>query len=481
MTSINGAPRLVDGDLELDALRQRVLLDGQVVELTRIEFRLLQEFVGQRGSVHSRRQLLLSVWDTSARIETRTVDMHVARLRSKLGDLGGLIETVRGVGYRMRSLTLLLGALLLTMPTTSTAQVEIKAGSAELKFSGRIQFQVETTTCTNAIPEATSACSSEQPGLDMFLRRARFSIEAKIDDRLSMEIESDYDDVDGVHLKDAWGRYSFSPALALKAGHFKRPFDGFFLTSSSWLPFERAVSIPGVSSNMLPSHSGFTGSFDLADRDIGFMFEGKTESKQFRYWVGVFTGGSDAKANDTNTEKQFVGRAQVTLDAGGAPLDLAGAIAVTDVPFTATSGETEAEYFTNFELWAELGGYGEDGLMIQAGFIVGDNPRINVSSGDIDLAAGEDFASLQSFQGVAGYRISVDGADWLEAWSPILRVSYGDPNSDIDDDEAWGFTPGLALYLHKRNRLALTWDFASFTGDGIDSENAFRAQMQFHF
>ncbi|TFG62881.1 MAG: winged helix family transcriptional regulator, partial [Gemmatimonadales bacterium] len=50
----------------------------------------------------SRRQLLQTAWDTNAQIETRTVDMHVARLRSKLGGPGTLIETVRGVGYRMR-------------------------------------------------------------------------------------------------------------------------------------------------------------------------------------------------------------------------------------------------------------------------------------------------------------------------------------------------------------------------------------------
>ncbi len=481
MTLVNGSPRLHRGEFELDSERSHVLAGGNVVELTRIEFRLLRQFVEQRGSVQSRRQLLLSVWDTSARIETRTVDMHVARLRSKLGDLGGLIETVRGVGYRMRALSVLIGALVLTMPATSAAQVEIRAGSAEFRFSGRIQYQVETTTCTEAVPDADSACSSEQPGLDMFIRRARFSIEAKIDDRFTMKIEPDFSDVDEVSLKDAWGRYAFGPGVSLKMGHFKRPFDGFFLISSSWFPFERAVSIPGVSSSMLPSHSGFTKSFDLADRDIGFMFEGQTRSKAFSYWVGAFTGGSEFEASDSNTAKQFVGRAQVTLDAGGVPLDLAGAIAVTDAPFTATDLESEATYFTNFELWAEFGGYGEDGLLVQAGFIVGDNPRINELGGAIDLAAGEDFASLLSWQGVAGYRIPVRGTEWLEAVSPILRVSYGDPNTDVDDDEAWGFTPGLALYFQERNRLALTWDVASFAADGIDSENSFRAQMQFHF
>jgi hypothetical protein len=287
--------------------------------------------------------------------------------------------------------------------------------------------------------------------------------------------------VNEVSLKDAWGQYKLTPGISLKAGHFKRPFDGFFLTSSSWLPFERAVSIPGVSSSMLPSHSGFTKSFDLADRDIGFMFAGMTESKRFAYWLGVFTGNSGSKAEDTNAEKQFVGRAQVTLDAGGSPLDIAGAVALTDAPFTATDGNADAKYYANFELWAELGGYDKDGLLVQAGLVIGDNPGINQLGAPIDLVVGDDFASLMSMQGVVGYRIPTDGTEWLEAVAPIVRVSYSDPNTDDDDDEALGFTPGIAFYFHKRNRLALTYDVASFSANGIDTEGAFRAQMQFHF
>jgi two-component system phosphate regulon response regulator PhoB len=57
----------------------------------------------RRGRAQSRRQLLQAVWDTNAAIETRTVDMHVARLRSKMGPAGDLIETVRGLGYRFRA------------------------------------------------------------------------------------------------------------------------------------------------------------------------------------------------------------------------------------------------------------------------------------------------------------------------------------------------------------------------------------------
>jgi two-component system phosphate regulon response regulator PhoB len=60
----------------------------------------------RRGRTQSRKQLLEKAWDVesgvSDRIQTRTVDMHVRRLRSKLGDVGGWIETVRGFGYRLK-------------------------------------------------------------------------------------------------------------------------------------------------------------------------------------------------------------------------------------------------------------------------------------------------------------------------------------------------------------------------------------------
>ena len=63
---------------------------------------------------------------------------------TNLGHLGERIETVRGVGYQMRSWCLLIGALILAIPSTSTAQVEVKAGAAEIKFSGRIQYQIQS-------------------------------------------------------------------------------------------------------------------------------------------------------------------------------------------------------------------------------------------------------------------------------------------------------------------------------------------------
>lgn len=98
---VEAGRRLRYGPIEIDREAHRVYANGDEVDLTRIEYRLLEVFVERRGRVQSRRQLLQAAWDTNAHIETRTVDMHVARLRAKLGDAGSLIETVRGVGYRL--------------------------------------------------------------------------------------------------------------------------------------------------------------------------------------------------------------------------------------------------------------------------------------------------------------------------------------------------------------------------------------------
>ena len=66
------------------------------------EYKLLLTLAERRGRVQGRKQLLEAVWEAAPDIQTRTVDMHIQRLRTKLGDAGDLIETVRGFGYRMR-------------------------------------------------------------------------------------------------------------------------------------------------------------------------------------------------------------------------------------------------------------------------------------------------------------------------------------------------------------------------------------------
>ena len=88
--------------LTLDPLERKAFLAGRPLALTPIEFRLLLRLAGDAGNTHSREALLTDVWGVAPSLETRTIDVHVKRLREKLEDAGSMIETVRGVGYRMR-------------------------------------------------------------------------------------------------------------------------------------------------------------------------------------------------------------------------------------------------------------------------------------------------------------------------------------------------------------------------------------------
>jgi two-component system phosphate regulon response regulator PhoB len=88
------------GRLTIDPDAHRVHVEGREVSLTALEFRLLWTLVQRRDRVQTRETLLNDVWGLNLNVETRTIDTHIKRLREKLGKAGGLIETVRGVGYR---------------------------------------------------------------------------------------------------------------------------------------------------------------------------------------------------------------------------------------------------------------------------------------------------------------------------------------------------------------------------------------------
>jgi two-component system phosphate regulon response regulator PhoB len=94
---------LAAGQIVLDKTAHRATLNGREIELTATEFRLLRVLMERQGRVQSRAQLLEVVWQAQPDIQTRTVDMHVQRLRQKLGAAGEAIETVRGAGYRFRA------------------------------------------------------------------------------------------------------------------------------------------------------------------------------------------------------------------------------------------------------------------------------------------------------------------------------------------------------------------------------------------
>ena len=92
--------RLSFGILRVDVPAHQVWVSDQEVRLTALEFKLLVTLLTRKGRVQSRDALLSDVWGIDADVTTRTVDTHVKRLREKLGEAGGYIETLRGVGYR---------------------------------------------------------------------------------------------------------------------------------------------------------------------------------------------------------------------------------------------------------------------------------------------------------------------------------------------------------------------------------------------
>lgn len=93
---------LAIGPLEIHRAEHRVAVDGRDIDLTPTEYKLLIILAERRGRVQDRAHLLETVWEAAPDIQTRTVDMHVQRLRAKLGPAGEMIETVRGFGYRLR-------------------------------------------------------------------------------------------------------------------------------------------------------------------------------------------------------------------------------------------------------------------------------------------------------------------------------------------------------------------------------------------
>lgn len=93
------------GEIEMNTAEHTVFVSGSRIELTLKEYELLYLFLSNLGKVFTRDQLLERIWDSAYTGETRTVDVHIGTLRTKLGASGDFIQTVRGVGYRMEDKT----------------------------------------------------------------------------------------------------------------------------------------------------------------------------------------------------------------------------------------------------------------------------------------------------------------------------------------------------------------------------------------
>jgi DNA-binding response OmpR family regulator len=97
-----GHAQLALGPLVLDQVQRKVTLEGRELELTQREFALLLHLIHHRQRTVSRSELLSSVWSTQFDPESNVIEVHMSRLRNKLGGHAYLIDTVRGRGYRLR-------------------------------------------------------------------------------------------------------------------------------------------------------------------------------------------------------------------------------------------------------------------------------------------------------------------------------------------------------------------------------------------
>jgi two-component system phosphate regulon response regulator PhoB len=93
---------LLCGEIRLDKKRHQAWVSNQEIALTSIEFNLLLVLLGRQGYIQSRENLLAEAWGGHATVHERTVDVNIKRLREKLGEAGHRLETIRGIGYRLR-------------------------------------------------------------------------------------------------------------------------------------------------------------------------------------------------------------------------------------------------------------------------------------------------------------------------------------------------------------------------------------------
>lgn len=89
------------GDLVLDRMKYRVMLQGQLIEFAKKEFQILELLMSSPGKVFSRKEIFRKIWDQEIIVGERTIDVHVRRIREKVGE--NYIKTLKGVGYKIEA------------------------------------------------------------------------------------------------------------------------------------------------------------------------------------------------------------------------------------------------------------------------------------------------------------------------------------------------------------------------------------------
>lgn len=355
-----------------------------------------------------------------------------------------------------------LGGLALTgLLVAGTAQAQtVQAGGLELDFTGRLQVQLNTTS----VGEDELGAGNAPPQTALETRRMRFGTNFTFDDWITGKVEADFGGATAV-LTDGYIDAAVSDGFAIRAGQFKQPFGLFELRSNTQiLTIERTVRIRGVEdlvgvpgeTQWLLDESGYLG------RQIGVMAHG--DAGDLGWAAGIFNG-EGTNTREAQGSKAYAGRLSYQLND---PLMVAGAVSVQPTgEFDANGNEITA---TAFSVDAEWGEFRGDGLHVMAELMFGDNP-LEITGGDP--------ASMMGGQVATAWFMPRDGR--IEGWEPVLRVSWADPNRDLDNDEGLLLTPGVNMYFSGRNRFMVNAEAYMPSADNVDTQFGLVAQFQVYF
>jgi hypothetical protein len=379
---------------------------------------------------------------------------------------------------RVRPGVLLLVLTLLAAPSLSgQTPPEIKA-----QLIARMQVQYNTTSVAEEALIAAGRTSSGFASSTFEVRRVRFGADVAFNEWLTGKFESELA-MGRLTMREMYINLGFSPEIQLRMGQYKRPFSLMELTSETvWPVIERGVRIRGLTDALAVSDSLAGGTrvlsvfrgnpvpgeefeiltqFGYLSYDLGASLHGKVG--QLGYHVGAFNGeGSDR--SDTNDEKSFAGRLTYEFKTE-LPITLGGAVSYRE---TRTAAEPELRNATGtaYEADIEIGAFRRPGFRFLGEVTTGTN-----------LAVDEDF---RGGQGIIAYFKPITG-NRVEGVEIAGRVSYGDPRTEVSDDEGLLLTPGFNVYFSGRNRLMINWDYYQAAGERLSGENALRLQAQFYY